>query len=272
MLSTVNHKNFINLLGFCDESSPFTRMMVFEYAANGTLYEHLHGECLVLLLTTLPTKTSIDLSSEFFVAGKEAEPLDWEARMRIAMGIAYCLEHMIHKVKPPLILRNLDSSSVYLTEDFAAKVSDNGYFSAAVSENSGVLNAQLTKQEDIVLKFGVLLLEIMSGQLPFSGDAGLLVTWASSFPQGMTSFKDFVDPMLEPPRDEYLTAICRVVLSCIRRDPETRPTMDEIAGKLREITGISPSAAAPSILPLWWAVLQALSTDFESDHTELIEL
>ena len=41
-LSRINHKNFINLLGFCEEE-PFTRMMVFEYAANGTLYESLHG-------------------------------------------------------------------------------------------------------------------------------------------------------------------------------------------------------------------------------------
>jgi serine/threonine protein kinase len=43
-LSRVNHKNFVNLLGYCQEEQPFTRMMVFEYAPNGTLYEHLHGK------------------------------------------------------------------------------------------------------------------------------------------------------------------------------------------------------------------------------------
>jgi serine/threonine protein kinase len=43
-LSKVNHKNFVNLLGYCEEEEPFTRMMVFEYAPNGTLFEHLHGE------------------------------------------------------------------------------------------------------------------------------------------------------------------------------------------------------------------------------------
>jgi len=42
-LSRVNHKNFVNLLGYCQEEQPFTRMMVFEYAPNGTLFEHLHG-------------------------------------------------------------------------------------------------------------------------------------------------------------------------------------------------------------------------------------
>lgn len=41
-LSKINHKNFVNLIGYCEEDAPFTRMLVFEYAPNGTLYEHLH--------------------------------------------------------------------------------------------------------------------------------------------------------------------------------------------------------------------------------------
>ncbi|KAI4318310.1 hypothetical protein L6164_026097 [Bauhinia variegata] len=94
-LSRVNHKNFLNLIGFCKEKKPFTRM-VFEYAQNGTLFEHLHI--------------------------KESEHLDWGMRMRIAMGIAFCLEHM-HQLTPPIAIRNLLSSSVYLTEDCAAKIS-----------------------------------------------------------------------------------------------------------------------------------------------------
>nr|GEU90298.1 probable inactive receptor-like protein kinase At3g56050 isoform X2 [Tanacetum cinerariifolium] len=44
MLSKVNHKNFVNLLGFCEEDAPFTIMIAFEYAPNGTLFEHLHSE------------------------------------------------------------------------------------------------------------------------------------------------------------------------------------------------------------------------------------
>lgn len=43
-LSRLNHKNFLSLIGYCEEEKPFTRMMVFEYAPNGTLFEHLHGK------------------------------------------------------------------------------------------------------------------------------------------------------------------------------------------------------------------------------------
>jgi len=42
-LSKVNHKNFVKLMGYCEEKNPFTRMMIFDYAPNGTLFEHLHG-------------------------------------------------------------------------------------------------------------------------------------------------------------------------------------------------------------------------------------
>ncbi|EER97790.1 hypothetical protein BDA96_02G449500 [Sorghum bicolor] len=61
-LSKVSHKNFMNLLGYCEEDQPFTRAMVFEYAPNGTLFEHLHV--------------------------READNLNWATRLRISMGIA----------------------------------------------------------------------------------------------------------------------------------------------------------------------------------------
>ena len=43
-LSKVNHKNFVNLLGYCEEEEPLTRIIVFEYAPDGILFEHLHGK------------------------------------------------------------------------------------------------------------------------------------------------------------------------------------------------------------------------------------
>ena len=41
-LARLSHENVGKLLGYCRESTPFTRMLVIEYASNGTLYEHLH--------------------------------------------------------------------------------------------------------------------------------------------------------------------------------------------------------------------------------------
>jgi hypothetical protein len=34
----------VKLVGYCEDEEPFTRMMVFEYVPNGSLFEHLHGK------------------------------------------------------------------------------------------------------------------------------------------------------------------------------------------------------------------------------------
>ncbi|CAJ2639498.1 unnamed protein product [Trifolium pratense] len=41
-LARLNHENTGKLLGYCKESNMFLRMLVFDYASNGTLHEHLH--------------------------------------------------------------------------------------------------------------------------------------------------------------------------------------------------------------------------------------
>ncbi|XP_065028726.1 inactive receptor-like serine/threonine-protein kinase At2g40270 isoform X1 [Musa acuminata AAA Group] len=231
-LSKVNHKNFMNLLGHCEEEAPFTRMMVFEYAPSGTLFEHLHI--------------------------KEAEPLNWTARLRIAMGLAYCLEHMM-QLNPPLIPRNLNSSSIYLTEDNAAKISDLEFWN--VETEADMASSEITKESSIVYKFGIILLEIVSGRLPYSEDDGLLVLWARSYLSGKRPIKDMVDATLDPVPDEDINALVEVIQSCIDEDPNERPTMKEVADRMMLITAIPPEEANPKVSPLWWAELQIISSE-----------
>lgn len=57
-----------------------------------------------------------------YFAVKEVEFLDWNARTRIIMGTAYCLQYMHHDLNPPVAHPNLHSTTVYLTDDYAAKV------------------------------------------------------------------------------------------------------------------------------------------------------
>ncbi|URE01724.1 LRR receptor-like serine threonine-protein kinase [Musa troglodytarum] len=228
-LSKVNHKNFMNLLGYCEEEEPFTRMMVFEYAPNGTLFEHLHI--------------------------KEAEQLDWPARMRITMGIAYCLEHM-EQLDPPLVLGSLSSSSIYLTEDYAAKISHLEFWN---EDKEARAESESSNQESIVYKFGILLLEIISGRLPFSEDDGLLVLWASSYLNSRRPLMDMVDRTLSSVREEDITELADVIVSCIDAAPEKRPTMAQVAGRMRTITAIQPEEASPRLSPLWWAELEIIS-------------
>ncbi|XP_042457029.1 inactive receptor-like serine/threonine-protein kinase At2g40270 [Zingiber officinale] len=228
VLSNFNHNNFMNLLGHCNENEPFTRMLVFEYAPNGTLFEHLHI--------------------------KEVEQLNWSVRLRIAAGVAYCLEQMMQLNCP--ILQNLNSSSIYLTEDYAAKVSDLEFWNKQPDADEA---SEGSNESIIVYKFGIVLLEIISGRLPYSEDDGLLVLWASSYLNGSRSIKDMVDETLNSVPEEDIIGLTEIIRSCIIDDPEKQATMTEVASQMRLITAIPPDAACPKLSPLWWAELQIVS-------------
>eukprot|EP00258_Populus_trichocarpa_P047485 XP_024463504.1 inactive receptor-like serine/threonine-protein kinase At2g40270 isoform X4 [Populus trichocarpa] len=238
-LSKVNHKNFVNLIGYCEEEEPFTRMMVFEYAPNGTLFEHLHI--------------------------KESEHLDWGMRLRIAMGMAYCLEHM-HQLNPPIAHSNLTSSVISLTEDYASKISDFTFSNDIIAnemELSGkkLPDVPLALPESNVYNFGVLLFEMVTGRLPYSVDNVSLEDWASDYLRGYQPLREKVDPTLDSFEEEKLERIGEVIKSCVHPDPKQRPTMREVTGGLREITTLTPDAAIPKLSPLWWAELEILSTE-----------
>uniref|UniRef100_A0A0D9XN79 Protein kinase domain-containing protein n=1 Tax=Leersia perrieri TaxID=77586 RepID=A0A0D9XN79_9ORYZ len=201
VLSKVNHKNFMNLLGYCTCEEPFTRMMVFEYAPCGSLFEHLHI--------------------------REAEHLDWKTRLRIIMGVAYCLEHMIQLDPPPLLPTNLSSSSIYLTEDNAAKIADIEFWKDSNKQDASSQEIKISssrgddQESALVYKFGILLLEVISGRRPFSEDVRLMVLWASSYLDGKRPLSAMVDRTLvrsssaAPEKD--VAALCDVVRQCMRQ-------------------------------------------------------
>ena len=38
------------------------------------------------------------------------------------MGIAYCLEYMHHELNPPVAIHDVRSDSIFISDDYAAKV------------------------------------------------------------------------------------------------------------------------------------------------------
>ncbi|KAK4488264.1 hypothetical protein RD792_004011 [Penstemon davidsonii] len=73
-------------------------MLVFEYASNGTLYEHLHYG--------------------------EGCQLSWTRCMKIIVGIAQGLKYLHTELNPPFTISELNSNSIYLTEDFSPKAKE----------------------------------------------------------------------------------------------------------------------------------------------------
>ncbi|CAJ1971045.1 unnamed protein product [Sphenostylis stenocarpa] len=234
-LSKVNHKNFVNLIGYCEEEKPFTRMLVFEYVPNGTLSEHLHI--------------------------KEAEHLDWVTRLRVATGMAYCLQHM-HQLDPPMTVNKLNSSAVYLTDDYAAKLSDLSFSYDIASAETKAIDMPKASPESNVYSFGVLLFEIVTGRLPYSVEQrDSLENWASNYLQGNQPLKDTVDPILGSYQEDQLEQVAALIKCCVHPDPKQRSTMKDVSERLREITKITPESAVPKLSPLWWAELEISSSE-----------
>ncbi|CAA0838767.1 Probable LRR receptor-like serine/threonine-protein kinase [Striga hermonthica] len=247
-LARLNHENVGKLLGYCRESSPFTRMLVFEYASNGTLYEHLHYG--------------------------EACQFSWTRRMKIIVGIARGLRYLHMELDPPFTISELNSSSIYLTEDFSPKLVDFECWKTILSrseKSSGALsnegsvcvipNSLEERNLDIqgnTYSFGILLLEIISGRLPYSQEKGCLLDWAKEYLDLPEVISYVVDPELKHFRYEDLKVICEVVGLCIYPKTSTRTSMRDLCFMLEN--GIDTSVSADiRASSLAWAEL-ALSS------------
>ncbi|XP_059645626.1 probable LRR receptor-like serine/threonine-protein kinase At1g63430 [Cornus florida] len=246
-LARLNHENIGKLLGYCRESTPFTRMLVFEYASNGTLYEHLHYG--------------------------EGCQLSWTRRMKIVVGIARGLKYLHTELEPSFTISELNSSSVYLTEDFLPKLVDFESWRTILSRseknsdsisNQGsicVLPNSLVKRDmDVqgnIYAFGVVLLEIISGRPPYCKDKGCLVDWAKEYLELPEVMSYLVDPELKHFRYEDLKVICEVVTLSIHPNPTNRASVQELYEKLE--SGIDTSVSCELKTSLAWAELALLA-------------
>ncbi|KAL9261466.1 putative serine/threonine-protein kinase PBL21, partial [Drosera capensis] len=109
--------------------------------------------------------------------------LDWNTRLKIAVGAARGLEYLHCVPKPAVIYRDLKSANILLDNDFNAKLSDFGlakfgpngdksHVSTRVMGTYGYCapeymeTGQLTIKSDI-FSFGVVFLELITGRRAF---------------------------------------------------------------------------------------------------------
>ncbi|CAO2177529.1 unnamed protein product [Urochloa humidicola] len=243
LLSRVNHRNLVQLLGFCEERGE--RILVFEFMPHGALHDHLHGS----------GAGAASSSSPLFAS--------WEARLRVALDAARGVEYLHCYAVPPIIHRDVKPSNILLDGDWTAKVSDFGLSlatgsGAAVSATSsssattagtvGYIDPEyyrlqeLTERSD-VYSFGVVLLELVTGRKAIhrtsSQDGG------SGSPRNVIEFAvpaveagrvtGILDERVPPPRGHEVEAVARVAkiaAECVRRRGRARPIMSEVVAEL----------------------------------------
>ncbi|KAJ0984034.1 hypothetical protein J5N97_002390 [Dioscorea zingiberensis] len=240
ILSQVNHRGLVRLLGCCVELEQ--PLMVYEFIPNGTLHDHLRG------------------------LRPGAARLTWRHRLTIARQTAEGLAYLHSSAVPPIYHRDVKSSNILLDEKLNAKVGDFGLSRLVESDLSHVStcaqgtlgyldpeyyrNYQLTDKSD-VYSYGVVLLELLTSQKAIdftrgSDDVNLAVYVARKVDE--ESLLEVVDGWMKDGATQVeldtMKALGFLAMGCLEEKRQNRPSMKEVAEEIEYIMNIEAGAPA----------------------------
>ncbi|KAK0590835.1 hypothetical protein LWI29_032307 [Acer saccharum] len=252
ILSQINHRNVVKLLGCCLETE--VPLLVYEFIPNGTLLHYLHNQ-----------------AEEF--------PLTWDMRLRIATEVAGALCYLHSAASFPIYHRDIKSANILLDEKYRAKVADFGtsrsiaidqtHVTTKVQGTFGYLDpeyfqsSQFTDKSD-VYSFGVVLIELLTGQKAISSTRSQdNKSLATHFIVSMVenNLFDILDPeVIKVSKKEEIMTVANLAKRCLNLNGKERPTMKEVAMVLE---GIQASQKESNV--------QQNYEEVENVRTELIE-
>ncbi|CAN6313556.1 unnamed protein product [Urochloa humidicola] len=213
--SQINHKNIVKLLGCCLEVE--IPMLVYEFAANGSLYDALHGT--------------------------KSRPLSLQTRLDIAVDSAEALAYMHLSVTPKIFHGDVKSGNILLDENFMPKVSDFGtsrllsiermrtdeYVIADKDYLDPVYTTGLLHEKSDVYSYGLVLLELITRKTPrYDGYNSLKKNFTGSYATEEKAHAMYDEEIAFPDNIEFLQMVGSVAVDCLREKIDDRPTMKEV--------------------------------------------
>ncbi|KAK7385452.1 hypothetical protein VNO78_31173 [Psophocarpus tetragonolobus] len=204
------------------------KLLIYDYTPGGSLFSLLHGN-----------------------RGMGRIPLDWDSRMKIALGAAKGIasihtDHMDSK----LTHGNIKSSNVLITQEHDGCITDVGLtpmmsIQSTMSRTNGYRAPEVTEcrritQKSDVYSFGVVLLELLTGKAPLGypgyEDMVDLPRWVRSVVREEWTAEVFDEELLKGQYfEEEMVQMLQIALACVAKIADNRPTMDETVRNIEEI-------------------------------------
>ncbi|XP_057537469.1 probable inactive receptor kinase At2g26730 [Amaranthus tricolor] len=244
VLGKCKHENLVVLRAYY--YSRDEKLLVYDYLSAGSLSALLHGS-----------------------RGSGRTSLDWENRMKIALGTARGLAYL--HASNNIVHGDVKSSNILLHSNQDPAITDYG-LSSLFSPNSSSNNNRIagyrapevvetlkpTFKSD-VYSFGVLLLELLTGKSPNQaslGDEGIdLPRWVQSVVREEWTAEVFdVELMRHHNIEEEMVLLLQIAMACVSTVPDQRPSMPDALRMIEDINrsesntdgGIRPSSDDPS--------------------------
>ncbi|XP_047179305.1 wall-associated receptor kinase-like 9 [Vigna umbellata] len=236
ILSQINHRNVVKLLGSCFETK--IPLLVYEFIPNGNLFEYLHQQ-------------------------NEDMPLTWDMRLRIAIEVAGALFYLHSAASQPVYHKDIKSTNILLDEKYRAKVADFGtsrmisidvtHLTTVVQGTFGYFDpeffqtSQFTEKSD-VYSFGVVLVELLTGQKPITllsqEEAKSLASYFIMCVEENCVFDIIDERVMKEAEKCHIMKVVNLASQCLELNGKRRPTMREITLELEGIRKLEKDSNA----------------------------
>ncbi|CAH8327155.1 unnamed protein product [Eruca vesicaria subsp. sativa] len=235
ILSQINHRHVVKLLGCCLETE--VPILVYEFIPNGNLFQHIHEEF-------------------------DDYTMIWGVRMCVAVDIAGALSYLHYAACSPIYHRDIKSTNILLDEKYRAKVSDFGtsrsitvdqtHWTTVVSGTVGYVDpeyygsSQYTDKSD-VYSFGVVLAELITGEKPVVTllNSQEIKGLADYFRVAMKENRllDIIDARIRDGcKTKQVVAVANLAKRCLNSKGKKRPNMRQVFTELEKICLLSEDA------------------------------
>ncbi|XP_047051474.1 wall-associated receptor kinase 3-like [Lolium rigidum] len=212
------HKNILKLVGCCLEVE--VPVLVYEFAANGSLQDILHR--------------------------KKDQVLPLDSRLDIAIGSAEGLKYMHSYATHAMRHGDVKPDNILLDDKLTPKIADFGlskllkeeYYAKVVVGCMGYIDPVFMKtglltQKSDVYSFGAVLLELITGKKNvYDEKLSLIIEYRKVYEKERSGRAMFDNDITTEEDISILEEMGKLAMDCLKEDLEDRPDMTEVAEQL----------------------------------------